>query len=71
MNPLPVVILLETLEFSLEVARVPERHLIEEFLSDCPNQAFNGRMGQRQIRYRLNLIDIENPEIGLPLPILE
>ena len=29
MNPLPVVVVLETLEFSLEVARVPEGDLIE------------------------------------------
>jgi hypothetical protein len=71
MSPLLAVIVLETLEFSLEIARAPEGYLIEEFPSDCLNQAFNEGMGQGHIRYGLNLIDIENPEIGLLLAILE
>jgi hypothetical protein len=37
MNPLPVVIILETLEFSMRMARVPEGDLIEEFPADCPD----------------------------------
>ena len=45
MNPLLVVIVLETIEFSLEVARGPEGNLIEEFSPNGSDQSFNEGVG--------------------------
>ena len=41
MHPLPVVIVLERVQFSFEVVGVPKGHAIEIFAPDCPDQAFH------------------------------
>jgi len=70
-NSFSIVISPVTLEFPLEIESIPKGHLIEEFAADCPDQPLNERMRERDIGNRLDLCDIEDPEIRLPLPILK
>ena len=65
-NAASVVINPERFEFLVQVDRVPEEYAIEILASDGPNQAFDERMRDRRVRNRLDLLDIEDAQVGEP-----
>ena len=54
-------------QFAFEVHSCPEQRAIQEFTSDRANESFHKGMGQRDIGYGFDLVDLEDPKIGLPL----
>jgi hypothetical protein len=56
---------------TFQIARIPERHLVEEFSPHRPDQAFNEGMRERHVRHSLDLVDSENPQVRLPPVRLE
>ena len=71
MHPLPVVVILERIQFSFEIACVPKGHMVKIFAPDCPDQAFHDGVRERYIRNRLHLLHPENPQIGFPAMVFK
>src|ERR1019366_3150709 len=51
-----------------QIRRGPEQHAIQILPSNCADQPFHKRMGQRNIRHRFDLDHLQYPQIGVPLP---
>ncbi len=66
MNTISIVIFFVQQQLPLRISSSPERYLIEILPADRADQSFDERMRQRDIRYRLDLRHLENPEIGVP-----
>lgn len=66
MSPVDVVERLEVGEFSPEICRTPERHLVEVITAERPDEPFNERVGERDIRDGLDFIDLEHPQVRQP-----
>ena len=49
MNPMRVVVGLESVQLSHEIGGIPEKGAIEELTPDCPDQAFDEGMGYRGV----------------------
>jgi hypothetical protein len=62
-----VVVPLELDELPLEVSGGPKQHAIQTLAPYSPNQPFNDRMRARHVRHRLDLADVEDPQVRLPL----
>jgi hypothetical protein len=43
---------------------IPEKYPIEEFSTNCSDQSLNKRIGNGNIRNRLDLIDANDPQVG-------
>ena len=67
MRAMLVVVVLELGELPLEISRGPEQHAIQTFASYGPDQPFDDRVGTRHVRYRLDLPDVEDTQVRLPL----
>ena len=50
-----------------EVCRRPEQHVIQVFPPQGSDQPFHEWMGQGHVRDRLDLLQLQYPQIGLPL----
>ena len=71
MTAMMVVIRLKLCEFLLQVSRIPEQCLIKKFTANRSDESLNEGMREWCIRDGLDLIDIQNPQIRLPLVIQE
>ena len=58
-------------ELVLEVRGRPKQGAIQEFPPDGADQSFDKGMGERDIRYGLDFVDLEDAKIGLPLAELK
>jgi hypothetical protein len=67
MRAMLVVVLLELDKLPLEISRGPEQQAIQAFAPYGPNQPFDDGMGARHVRHRLDLTDVEDPQVRLPL----
>jgi len=67
MRAMLVVVLLELDELPLEIRSRPEQHAIQTLAPYGPNQPFDDRMGARHVRHRLDFLDVEDPQVRLPL----
>ena len=67
MRAMLVVVPLELDELPLEISRGPEHQAIQTFAPYGPDQPFDERVGTRHVRHRLDLPDVEDPQVRLPL----
>jgi hypothetical protein len=67
MHAMLVVVALKFEEPSLEISRGPEQHAIQTFAPYGPDQPFDDRVGTRHGRHRLDLLDVEDSQVRLPL----
>ena len=61
-----VVISLELSQLPLKIDRIPEKHAIKALAPDRPDQPFDERMRNRDVRNRFDRIDLQNPQVGEP-----
>src|SRR5207244_11253326 len=61
-----VVIISEFSQLPHEVGAVPEKYLIQILAPNGADQPFDERMRNRHIRKRLDLLDLEDAEVGEP-----
>ena len=61
-----IVVTPERFELSREIRGIPEGNLIQVVPADRTDQALDERMRERDERYRLDFVDVENPEIRFP-----
>jgi len=66
-----VVILSKCFQLSLQIAGIPEEDMVKVFRANGSDESFNERMRDRCIRYGLNFVYTKNPQVRLPLVILE
>ena len=66
MNAMRVVIVPELSQLPRQVDRVPEEHAIEVLAPDRADQPFDERMRDRSVRNRLDLLDLEDAQVGEP-----
>ncbi len=71
MNTVLVVVVHERIEFSFKILRIPEEDLVKVFTTNGSDQSLNKGMRTRCIRDSLNLINVQNPQVGLPLVVQE
>ena len=71
MDPAPVVVVAERRQLSLQVHRIPEQSLVEELSAYRSYQALNERVTQWHISHRLDRLDFQHPQVGLPSMISE
>jgi hypothetical protein len=58
---------LEFVELRLQIRGRPEQDAVQIFAPNGANQPFNEGMGERRVRHRLDLPDVEDAQIRLPL----
>ena len=67
MGPMRVIEVLEVRQFPFQVGHGPEQHPIQAFSSQCADQPFDKRMGQRHVRDTLDFDHPQDPKVGVPL----
>ena len=67
MSSVPIVIPLKIAELRLQISGRPEQRAVQTFVPDGPNQPFDERMREGDIRHGLNLFHIKDPQVRLPL----
>ena len=65
-NAIFVVIDFELFQLSLQIDCVPDEHVIEKLSPNRPDQPFHERMGDGDVRDRLDLFDLEYAQVGEP-----
>ena len=66
MNAMGVVIVSELSQLPRQVHRVPEKHAIQVLAPDRADQALNEGMRNRDVWNRLDLLDLEDAQVGQP-----
>jgi len=61
-----IVVTLKRFKLSREIRDIPEGNLIQVVPADRTYQTLNERVRERDERYRLDFVDVENPEIRFP-----
>jgi len=61
-----LVIVLERFALLFKIRACPEKYVVQEFSTNRADQPVHERMGQWYVRHRLDFLNLENPEIGLP-----
>ncbi len=61
-----VVIIAKRAQFPLQVQRIPEQRLVEKLSTYRSDQALNEGVAQRHIRHRLDRLDVQYLQVGLP-----
>lgn len=61
-----VVVAFEIIEFFSQVARIPERHVIQILTPDGANNPLDERVGHWDVRNRLDFIHFQYSQVGLP-----
>jgi hypothetical protein len=69
MDTLGIVKRLEAVQFALPIGSVPEQDVIQELASEGPDEPFDERVRERNVRKRFDLFNLEDTEIRLPLVI--
>ena len=67
MGAMTVKVALEIKELRLQISRGPEERAVQTFAPNGANQPFDEGMRERHVRHRLDFLDVENPQIRLPL----
>src|SRR5262245_40963790 len=67
MRSVAVVITLEIEKLQLQINGRPEQGAVEAFASDGADQPFNTWMRERSVGNRLDFLDVQDPQIPLPL----
>jgi len=62
----PVVISPELSQLPLKINRNPEKHAVKALAPDRPDQPFDERVRDRDVRNRLDRIDLQNPQVREP-----
>lgn len=62
-----VVVIPEFEEFVFEIGGCPEKRSVQILTANRPDEPFNERMRKGNVRDCLDFVDLEDPEIGLPL----
>ena len=66
MNAMRVVVIPEFVQLPRQVHGVPEEYAIEVLAPDRADQPFDERMRNRSVRNRLDLLDLEDAQVGEP-----
>ena len=69
MDPFSVVVLPEVCEFLRKVLGIPKVGVIKIFTANSSDESLNEGVRYRHIWNGLDLINIENPQVRLPLVI--
>ena len=64
-----VVVVLKIAQLRLQIRCTPEQHVVEKLATNRADQSLDKRMRQWNVRNRLDFLDLEHPEIGLPLVV--
>jgi hypothetical protein len=67
MRAMAVIVILEIEELPLQISGRPEEGAIQAFAPNGANQPFNEWMRERHVRNGLDGLDVEDPQIRLPL----
>jgi hypothetical protein len=62
-----VVVIPKLEQLVFEISGCPEQRSVQKFTAHGPDEAFHERMGKGNIRDCFDFVDLEDPEIGLPL----
>ena len=60
-NSSAVVIGAENFELPVKVDRIPEERVVQIFALDRSDQSLDERVRRRDVRYRFDLLDLEDP----------
>jgi len=71
MNTVLVVVVHERVEFSFKILGIPEEDMVQEFTTNRSDQSLHKGMRTRGIRDGLDLINVQNPQVGLPSVVQE
>ena len=63
-GPVSIVVFFEINELALEIAFVPEKHLVETLAPNRADEPFDKRMRERNIWDRLGLCDVQYSKVG-------
>jgi len=66
MHAMAVVVIPERLQLSLQIDRVPEEDAVQVLAPDRADQTLNERMRNRCVGDRLDLLDLEDAQVGAP-----
>jgi hypothetical protein len=67
-----LVVGLELGQFPFTVTAIPEQHLVQKFSPGRPDQALDERVGDGHMWHRLDLVDLQNPQVRcLPVRLEE
>ena len=66
MHAMAVVVILEGLQLSRQIDRVPEEDAVQVLAPDRADQTLNERMRNRRVGDRLDLLDLADTQVGVP-----
>lgn len=66
MDAVSVVIVLERIELRFQIGGIPEQDVVEILAADRSDQPFDEGMGDGHVRYRFDLLDAEDLQVGPP-----
>mgnify|MGYP006921043226 CR=1 FL=1 len=66
MHAMAVVVIPECLQLSRQIDRVPEEDAVQVLAPDRADQTLNERMRNRCVGDRLDLLDLEDAQVGAP-----
>ena len=66
MHAVLVVIDPELFQLALQIDRIPKEQSVKIFSANGTDHPFDKRMRNRDVRNRLDLIDLEYPQVGQP-----
>ena len=58
-----VVVDLELAKLPFQITSIPEQHMVEEFSPHRADQALHEWVGQGHMRYGLDFVDLQNPQV--------
>jgi len=64
MHAMAVVVIPERLQLSLQIDRVPEEDAVQVLAPDRADQTLNERMRNRCVGNRLDILDLEDAQVG-------
>jgi hypothetical protein len=66
MHPSDIVVMLELVQLAHQIRSIPEEHAVQVLAPDRADQALDERMRNRRLPDCLDLLDLEDPQVGEP-----
>ena len=66
MNAMSIIVVFVFLQLARQVCGIPKEYAIKILAPDCSDEPFDKRMGDRSVRNRLDLLDLNHAQVGEP-----
>ena len=66
MNAMSIIIVFVFVQLARQVCGIPKEYAIKILAPDCSDEPFDKRMGDRSVRNRLDLLDLNHAQVGEP-----